>query len=441
MNRRVGCACTWAGFPTGRTRSNVRGPGNATMHDLRHTRRRMAGVARPAVPRHRPQLSSRSSSRSRGRCRLCPRTGRRWPALSLLEPVDRDRRALLFIDLETTGLAGGAGTYAFLVGCGWFDGATFRVRQFLLPRYWRRTRSARGRRRCHAADAGALVTYNGKTFDLPLIETRFLFHRMTAPFAEMPHVDMLHPARRLWRAGREGKLPGWRIGARQLPSGCAGAVGPWPCARGRRARLRHSVALLSLRPERRRAGRSRRCWNTIGWICFRSRCLTARAAQLLEEGAAAARTAREAYGLGACTSVPAASIRARACFARASVMSESDPCTSAEALRACAVLARRARQHDEAAGAWRRILELRECEARLIHEASEALAIHHEHRDRNLDLARDLARQSLQFARTASRRKPSTTGWRGSIASLPRHAAIEPVQQIRRCCSANGGSA
>ena len=50
-----------------------------------------------------------------------------------------------------------------------------------------------------AGEAGTVVTYNGKTFDLPLIETRYLFHRLETPFAGLPHVDMLHPARRLWR--------------------------------------------------------------------------------------------------------------------------------------------------------------------------------------------------------------------------------------------------
>ena len=63
-----------------------------------------------------------------------PPTDGHWPRLSLLAGLDQriTRGSLLFIDLETTGLAGGAGTYAFLVGCAWFDGGTFRVRQFLL---------------------------------------------------------------------------------------------------------------------------------------------------------------------------------------------------------------------------------------------------------------------------------------------------------------------
>ena len=61
------------------------------------------------------------------------------PELSLLggvpEPLDRAPRALLFVDLETTGLAGGAGTYAFLVGCAFFEPHGFRIRQYFLPGY------------------------------------------------------------------------------------------------------------------------------------------------------------------------------------------------------------------------------------------------------------------------------------------------------------------
>ena len=81
------------------------------------------------------------------------------------------------MDLETTGLMGGAGTYAFLVGCAWFDGGTFRVRQYLMssPTVERAMLGAMAEL---AGEAGTVVTYNGKTFDLPLIETRFLFHRL-----------------------------------------------------------------------------------------------------------------------------------------------------------------------------------------------------------------------------------------------------------------------
>ena len=108
----------------------------------------------------------------------------------------------MFIDLETTGLSGGAGTVAFLVGCGYFDLGAFQVRQFLLT-------SHAGERALLAAvaeffdEADLIVTYNGKTFDVPVMETRWLFHRMEMPSigapGGVPHFDMLHPARRLWK--------------------------------------------------------------------------------------------------------------------------------------------------------------------------------------------------------------------------------------------------
>jgi tetratricopeptide (TPR) repeat protein len=131
--------------------------------------------------------------------------------------------------------------------------------------------------------------------------------------------------------------------------------------------------------------------------------LTARAAVLLEQGASATVTAREAFGLGCLYRRGGMRDEALACFARAVEIGEDDPATAAEALRECAVLSRRARRYDEAAAAWRRLLELGARRPRLLQEASEALAVHHEHRDANLALARDLARQSLQLATTASR--------------------------------------
>ena len=85
-----------------------------------------------------------------------------------------------------------------------------------------------------AAGIACVVTYNGKTFDLPLIETRFVLQRMTTPFADMAHVDLLHPARRMWRDedvecrltyleqtlcghAREGDVPGLRDSVAVLP--------------------------------------------------------------------------------------------------------------------------------------------------------------------------------------------------------------------------------
>jgi uncharacterized protein YprB with RNaseH-like and TPR domain len=107
-------------------------------------------------------------------------------------------RRLVFFDIETTGLSGGAGTLAFLCGVAWFDDEGLRVRQFFLS-------GPSGEKAMLAGladvfrDASLLVTYNGRTFDVPLMETRWAFHRAAAPTDGMPHFDMLPPARRLWR--------------------------------------------------------------------------------------------------------------------------------------------------------------------------------------------------------------------------------------------------
>src|SRR6188474_2959309 len=126
--------------------------------------------------------------------------------LRLLDPSlpipDGSGSRTLFVDLETTGLSGGAGTVAFLVGCGWFDMGAFQVRQFLLTSYASERALLSAVADCFHATS-LLVTYNGKTFDVPVMETRWLFHRMPLPLESVRHFDMLQPARRLWRAREE----------------------------------------------------------------------------------------------------------------------------------------------------------------------------------------------------------------------------------------------
>jgi hypothetical protein len=135
--------------------------------------------------------------------------------------------------------------------------------------------------------------------------------------------------------------------------------------------------------------------------------VTARAAQLVEAGATAVRTAREALGLGRLYERSRALDRACACFARAAGLTsdplEADVLTRAEALRAYAVLARRERRHADAAVAWQQIVALRHCPAHIAREAAEALAIHHEHRLRDPRTARRFAVTSLQLHDSAAR--------------------------------------
>ena len=138
-----------------------------------------------------------------------------WPRLLLLGGSATGGH-VLFVDLETTGPAGGAGTYAFLVGCAWFECGRFRIRQFFLSSFTAERALLEAVREV-ADGAGTVVTYNGKAFDLPLIETRFAVNRMQTPFASKPHVDLLHPARRLWR-GQDETRPDDRVLPRRIPA-------------------------------------------------------------------------------------------------------------------------------------------------------------------------------------------------------------------------------
>ena len=120
-------------------------------------------------------------------------------ALSLLNRAGGEvalAHRLLYLDTETTGLAGGTGTYAFLVGVGFFDGDDFEVRQFFMRDLDEEPALLTALEEIFRRFDG-FVTYNGSGFDLPLLETRFVLGRRRFP-GEVFHVDLLAPARRLW---------------------------------------------------------------------------------------------------------------------------------------------------------------------------------------------------------------------------------------------------
>ncbi len=132
-----------------------------------------------------------------------------------------------FLDTETTGLAGGSGTYAFLIGVGRITPEGFRLRQFFMRDLGEEASLLHGLA-THLAEFDILVTYNGKAYDQPLLETRFRMARARTPFSRMEHLDLLFGARRLWKLRfdscrlvelenqilgleREGDLPGEMI--------------------------------------------------------------------------------------------------------------------------------------------------------------------------------------------------------------------------------------
>jgi len=109
-----------------------------------------------------------------------------------------DATSAVFVDTETTGLSGGTGTVAFLIGAGYFEGDTFVVEQCFMRDYddeeamltyldtlFRRFET--------------IVTYNGKSFDVPLMRTRFIQNRIPFRLDAAIHFDLVHASRRLWR--------------------------------------------------------------------------------------------------------------------------------------------------------------------------------------------------------------------------------------------------
>lgn len=136
------------------------------------------------------------------------------PVLDKVAAWARDARlagiepgGFLFLDTETTGLASGSGTFAFLVGAGRFEEDGFRQVQFFLRDPAEEPAMLAALER-FAAPCDALVTFNGKSFDIPLLTARYLTNAAPAPFGDMPHLDLLHLARRLWR----DRLPSRTLG-------------------------------------------------------------------------------------------------------------------------------------------------------------------------------------------------------------------------------------
>ena len=314
---------------------------------------------------------------------------RAWPSAQGID------RRILFLDLETTGLFGGAGTQAFLVGCAVLEGESIRIRQFLLPGF-EHERAVLGQFQEFAAAHGALCTYNGRSFDVPLVETRFLFHRAPCPLDGLPHLDMLHAARRLWRQRpltmgtpdpddsscslsvlekhisgmhRVGDVPGYEIPSRFFQFVRDGDARPLEAV------LEHNrLDLISLA------------------------AVLARAITLITSGPSLAGTAQEAYGLARVYERAGEYDNAEAALLRTIEFARrvgGEPEVQAEALRRLAWIRRRSRRLQEAAEAWQELAALPRCAASLRREATEALAIHHEHRSKNLDRARQHALELL----------------------------------------------
>jgi hypothetical protein len=294
------------------------------------------------------------------------------------------------------------------------------VRQFFLA-------SPAGERALLAAlgrifdEASMIVTYNGRTFDIPLMSSRWAFHRQSDPTGDLPHFDMLPPARRLWKQREDGEgcslssleravlgfhrlddVPGFEIPARYfqfLRSGDASVI------EGVLDHNRHDLVSL--------AG------------------LTSHALWLVKEGPAACREPAEQLALGRLYERHDG-VRAEQAYEMAA--RATDVGVRRQALAHLAVFRRRADRHAEAAEAWEALLDLSEGgrpRLPLERRAAEALAIHHEHRARDPREARRYATLLAGQAQDAAERADEDV--RHRLRRLERKiAATDPSGSVTR---------
>ena len=124
----------------------------------------------------------------------------RWSRIPELEQKNLDQ--FIFLDTETTGLSGGTGTMAFMVGVARFREESLAMEQFFLRSPAEEAALLAGLEE-FCDGMAAVVTYNGKAFDIPILNTRYILQGFTSPFEDLPHLDLLHLTRRIWRARLE----------------------------------------------------------------------------------------------------------------------------------------------------------------------------------------------------------------------------------------------
>ncbi|HEY3275162.1 MAG TPA: ribonuclease H-like domain-containing protein [Syntrophorhabdaceae bacterium] len=136
-----------------------------------------------------------------GHCRICDLAHTSMGAAAFLSGhktlKDCSIEGGLFLDTETTGLAGGTGTFPFLIGLGWLEQGSFMTCQ-LFARDFSEEKAMLTYLGELASTKDFLVTFNGKTFDLNLLSTRFILSRCQDTLSALPHIDLLHPSRRMF---------------------------------------------------------------------------------------------------------------------------------------------------------------------------------------------------------------------------------------------------
>lgn len=310
-------------------------------------------------------------------------------ALRLLAPnapADvADPRQWLFLDTETTGLAGGTGTYAFLVGIAWWDAGGLEVEQFFMRDHGEE-HSLLVALAERMAERRVLVTFNGKCFDWPLLETRYRMTRAIRLPSPRAHLDFLHPARNLWRL---------RLGSVRLPELERGVLG-WNRGVDVESELIPAIYFDFLRggsPEPLIPIFHHNQMDLRGLAGLAERVLS-----VLAEPACPARDAFELFGVSRICERRGEAARARKLYEQ-SIASELPPETARAARKALARLAKKDGDFVLACEVWTELLG----DSRDGLDAYEELAIHFERRAHEFDRAVALVREALTELRSADR--------------------------------------
>lgn len=309
-------------------------------------------------------------------------------ALRLLMPEApeevADPEQWLFLDTETTGLAGGSGTYAFLVGVAWWEGGGLEIEQFFLREYSeeRSLLYALGER---LADRRVLVTFNGKSFDWPLLETRYRMSRKISVPTPRAHLDFLHPARNLWRL---------RLGSVRLSELERHVLG-WDRGTDVLSGLIPQIYFDYVRggsPERLIPVFHHNQMDLRGLAALSSRILS-----LLSDAENEGTDGLELFGVSRICERRGENTRARKLYEK-SIASVLPAETDRAARRSLARLAKREGDFELACDLWKGALG----NSRHGYEAYEQLAIYYEHKARNPEQARQVVRQALNELRRAN---------------------------------------
>src|SRR5881275_2998331 len=308
-------------------------------------------------------------------------------AMKLLLPEAPDQIAdpehWLFLDTETTGLAGGSGTYAFLVGIAWWEGGGLEIEQLFMPEY-SEERSLLLALRERIMEHPVVVTFNGKSFDWPLLETRYRMTRKISAPTPRAHLDFLHPARNLWRL---------RLGSVRL-SELERYVLDWDRGADLLSGLIPQIYFDYLRggpPERLVSVLNHNQLDLRGLAALSSRILS-----LLSDVENLGQDGLELFGVSRICEKRGEDTRARSLYEK-SIASFLPIETDRVARRSLARLAKRQGDFELACELWKGALG----NSRHGYEAFEQLAIYYERKARDPEQAREIVRQALDELRRA----------------------------------------